>query len=69
MGKGDKRTKRGKIFKASFGKARKHEPKKKLPVIASKPKEKSAAKSSAARMSAAASKASAKPKKTSKASA
>ena len=29
MGKGDKRTKKGKIFKGSFGKSRPHKPKKK----------------------------------------
>jgi 30S ribosomal protein S31 len=29
MGKGDKRTKRGKIFKASYGKSRPHTVKKK----------------------------------------
>jgi 30S ribosomal protein S31 len=29
MGKGDKRTKRGKIFKGSYGKSRPHDPNKK----------------------------------------
>jgi 30S ribosomal protein S31 len=29
MGKGDKRTKRGKIFKSSYGKSRPHDPNKK----------------------------------------
>ena len=29
MGKGDKRTKRGKIFKGSYGKSRAHDPDKK----------------------------------------
>jgi ribosomal small subunit protein bTHX len=29
MGKGDKRTRRGKIYKASYGKKRPHTPKKK----------------------------------------
>lgn len=29
MGKGDKRTKRGKIFKGSYGKSRPHDPSKK----------------------------------------
>ena len=29
MGKGDKRTKRGKIFKGSYGKSRPHDPAKK----------------------------------------
>jgi 30S ribosomal protein S31 len=29
MGKGDKRTKRGKIFKGSYGKSRPHDPDKK----------------------------------------
>ena len=29
MGKGDKRTKRGKIFKGSYGKTRPHDPDKK----------------------------------------
>ena len=29
MGKGDKRTKRGKIFKHSYGKTRPHDPQKK----------------------------------------
>jgi 30S ribosomal protein S31 len=29
MGRGDKKTKRGKIFKGSFGKSRPHNPKKK----------------------------------------
>ena len=32
MGKGDKRTMRGKIFKGSYGKTRPHDPKKK-PVV------------------------------------
>ena len=31
MGKGDKRTKRGKIFKGSYGKSRPHDPNKKKP--------------------------------------
>ncbi|HYN12510.1 MAG: 30S ribosomal protein THX [Pseudomonadota bacterium] len=29
MGKGDKRTRRGKIYRASYGKKRPHKPKKK----------------------------------------
>ena len=29
MGKGDKKTRRGKIFKGSYGKTRTHQPKKK----------------------------------------
>ena len=32
MGKGDKRTRKGKIFKSSYGKTRKHHP------VAAKPK-------------------------------
>ena len=31
MGKGDKRSKRGKIFKGSYGKSRPHDPDKKKP--------------------------------------
>jgi 30S ribosomal protein S31 len=31
MGKGDKRTRRGKIFRGSFGKTRPHRAKKKTP--------------------------------------
>jgi 30S ribosomal protein S31 len=31
MGKGDKRTRRGKIFQGSFGKTRPHKKKKKAP--------------------------------------
>ncbi len=38
MGRGDKRSKKGKIFKGSFGKSRPHEPKKKTVVAPSKPK-------------------------------
>jgi ribosomal small subunit protein bTHX len=34
MGKGDKRTRRGKIFKGSYGKARSHKKKAKKPVPA-----------------------------------
>jgi 30S ribosomal protein S31 len=30
MGKGDKRTRRGKIYRASYGKKRPHRPKKKV---------------------------------------
>ena len=37
MGKGDKRTKRGKIFKGSYGKTRPHDPNKK-PAEAAAPK-------------------------------
>ncbi|HYC49309.1 MAG TPA: 30S ribosomal protein THX [Burkholderiales bacterium] len=37
MGKGDKRTKRGKIFKGSYGKSRPHDPNKK-PAEGSAPK-------------------------------
>jgi 30S ribosomal protein S31 len=36
MGKGDKRTKRGKIFKGSYGKTRPHSPDKKKTGAASK---------------------------------
>ena len=38
MGKGDKRTKRGKIFKGSYGKTRPHDPNKK-PSAAAAPKQ------------------------------
>jgi len=39
MGKGDKRTLRGKIFKGSYGKSRPHTTKKKAPAkSASKPR-------------------------------
>jgi 30S ribosomal protein S31 len=34
MGKGDKKTMRGKIFKGSYGKSRPHFPDKKAPVAA-----------------------------------
>jgi 30S ribosomal protein S31 len=34
MGKGDKRTKKGKIFKGSYGKTRPHDPNKKTPAAA-----------------------------------
>ena len=34
MGKGDKRTFRGKVFKGSYGKTRPHHPKKKSPPAA-----------------------------------
>ena len=33
MGKGDKKTRRGKIFKGSYGKARLHHPEKKPAVV------------------------------------
>ena len=46
MGKGDKRSKRGKLFKGSFGKSRPHKSKKKSAVTAAKPS--AAAKKSAA---------------------
>ena len=36
MGKGDKRTKRGKIFKGSYGKSRPHDPGKKKAEAAQK---------------------------------
>ena len=36
MGKGDKRTKRGKIFKGSYGKTRPHDPTKKKSAAAPK---------------------------------
>ena len=36
MGKGDKRTKRGKIFKGSYGKSRPHDPNKKKTEAAKK---------------------------------
>jgi 30S ribosomal protein S31 len=36
MGKGDKRTKRGKIFKGSYGKSRPHDPGKKKAAAAPK---------------------------------
>jgi 30S ribosomal protein S31 len=38
MGKGDKRTKRGKIFKGSYGKTRPHSPGKKEAPSATKPR-------------------------------
>lgn len=37
MGKGDKRTRRGKIFKNSYGKTRPHKPKKKKKASGSVP--------------------------------
>jgi ribosomal small subunit protein bTHX len=37
MGKGDQRTGRGKIYRGSYGKTRRHRPKKK--VVAKKPAE------------------------------
>jgi 30S ribosomal protein S31 len=37
MGKGDKRTMRGKIFKGSYGKSRPHDPKKKPAAPKAKP--------------------------------
>ena len=40
MGKGDKRTKRGKTFKGSYGNTRPHDPNKKKP--AAKPKARAA---------------------------
>jgi 30S ribosomal protein S31 len=36
MGKGDKRTKKGKIFKGSYGKSRPHDPNKKKAASAPK---------------------------------
>ena len=41
MGKGDKRTLRGKIFKGSYGKTRPHRPKKKPAAKARPPGKKS----------------------------
>ena len=38
MGKGDKRSKRGKIFKGSYGKSRPHDPDKKKPAEGTTPK-------------------------------
>lgn len=38
MGKGDKRTKRGKIFKSSYGNTRPHQPDKKTAPAGSKPR-------------------------------
>ena len=38
MGKGDKRTKRGKIFKSSYGNSRPHQPAKKDEPVGSKPR-------------------------------
>jgi 30S ribosomal protein S31 len=37
MGKGDKRTLRGKIFKGSYGKSRPHDPRKKPAASKAKP--------------------------------
>ena len=37
MGKGDKRTKKGKIFKGSYGKSRPHDPNKKPKAEATSP--------------------------------
>jgi 30S ribosomal protein S31 len=38
MGKGDKRTKKGKIFKGSYGKTRPHDPDKKKSTSTPKPR-------------------------------
>ena len=38
MGKGDKKSRRGKIFKGSFGKSRPHKTKKKIIIPVAKPK-------------------------------
>lgn len=38
MGRGDKRTKKGKIFRSSYGKTRSHDPNKKASAAAPKPK-------------------------------
>jgi ribosomal small subunit protein bTHX len=39
VGKGDKRSKRGKIFKGSYGKTRPHDPNKKTDGAAPKPRQ------------------------------